>query len=38
MHSVDDFLGGKIKLEQGDYKATSDAVLLASAVDRKSVV
>ena len=36
MHSVDDFLGGQIKLEQGDYKATSDAVLLASAVPARS--
>ncbi|MBP5534640.1 MAG: methyltransferase [Alphaproteobacteria bacterium] len=35
MNTVDDFLGGKIKLQQGDYKATSDAVLLASAVPAK---
>ena len=36
MSTTDDFLGGKIKLHQGDYKATSDAVLLASAVPAKS--
>lgn len=36
MNTVDDFLGGKIKLKQGDYKATSDAVLLAAAVPAKS--
>ncbi len=35
MTSTDDFLGGKIKLKQGDYKATSDAVLLAAAVPAK---
>ena len=35
MNTTDDFLGGKIKLHQGDYKATSDAVLLAAAVSAK---
>ncbi|MBO5997076.1 MAG: methyltransferase [Alphaproteobacteria bacterium] len=35
MTTTDDFLGGKIKLKQGDYKATSDAVLVASAVPAK---
>lgn len=34
-YTTDDFLGGKIKLKQGDYRATSDAVLLAAAVDAK---
>lgn len=34
-YTTDDFLGGKIKLMQGDYRATSDAVLLASAVPAK---
>ena len=35
--SIDDFLGGLVKLKQFDngYKATSDAVLLASAVSAK---
>ena len=33
--TIDDFLGGKIKLKQSDYRATSDAVLLASAVPAK---
>ena len=34
-YTVDDFLGGKFKLKQGDYRATSDAVLLAAAVPAK---
>ena len=34
-YTIDDFLGGKIKLKQGDYRATSDAVLLAAAVPAK---
>ncbi|MBE6449535.1 MAG: methyltransferase domain-containing protein [Alphaproteobacteria bacterium] len=34
-YTIDDFLGGKIRLKQGDYRATSDAVLLASAVPVK---
>ena len=33
--TIDDFLGGKIKLKQSEYRATSDAVLLASAVPAK---
>ena len=35
-YTIDDFLGGKIKLKQGDYRATSDAVLLAAAVPAKA--
>ncbi len=35
-YTIDDFLGGKIKLKQGDYRATSDAVLLAAAVPAKT--
>ena len=34
-YTIDDFLGGKIKLKQGEYRATSDAVLLAAAVQAK---
>ena len=33
--TIDDFLGGKIKLKQSEYRATSDAVLLASAIPAK---
>jgi len=34
--TIDDFLGGKVRLKQTQYRATSDAVLLASAVPAKS--
>ena len=34
-YTIDDFLGGKIRLKQGNYRATSDAVLVASAVPVK---
>ena len=33
--TIDDFLGGAVRLKQTEYRATSDAVLLASAVPAK---
>ena len=34
--TIDDFLGGAVKLKQTQYRATSDAVLLASAVPARA--
>ena len=36
-YTIDDFLGGKVKLKQPKvgYRATSDAILVAAAVDAK---